>query len=196
MGFTRATVGDKITAGMYNELANAPRIYTFATAIARGLESTMVKGDFAYQTDNDILYRYDGAAWDEWYVPWRSYVPLTTNISGGTVTATYSRLGDMVYVKILLLLAGANFTGQPEFSLPINHASSDIEWLDGTVLLRDSSPVTEILGIIRKTSVSAVNPYVLSSSTPYAQFANVSATVPFTWDVNDTLVMNFAYRAA
>lgn len=196
MGFTRAAVGGKITAAMYNELADAPRIYTFVDALDRDGEATMVKGDLGYQVDTDITYRYDGSAWREWYVPWRAYTPTTTNVSGGTRAASYTRLGDLVQVSIMHTFAGADLTGQPTYSLPVNHVSAAVEWLDGTVLIRDNSAAAEHLGVVRKNAVGAIAPYSLLASGTYVSFANVNATTPFTWAIDDTLVMNFSYRAA
>lgn len=196
MGFTRATVGGKITAAMYNELADAPRFYTWPTSAQRASTTSMSKGDFGYQVDTDITYRFDGSTWREWYVPWRAYTPTTTNVSGGTIAASYTRLGDLVQVSIMHTFAGANLTGQPTYSLPVNHLNTSVEWLEGTVLLRDNSPAAEYLGVVRKNSTTAIAPYSFLASGTYVSFANVNATTPFTWAVDDTLVMNFSYRAA
>lgn len=196
MGFTRAAVGGKITAAMYNELADAPRLYTFVDAPDRGVEATMVKGDFGYQVDTDITYRFNGSTWREWFVPWRAYTPTTVNVSGGTITGSWTRTGDRVTVSIMHTFAGANLTGQPTYSLPVNHLNASVEWLEGTVLLRDNSPAAEYLGVVRKNSTTGIAPYSFLASGTYVSFANVNATTPFTWAVDDTLVMNFSYRAA
>jgi len=69
------------------------------------------------------------------------------------------------------------------------------EWFQGTVMLRDASTGTELLGVARKLGTGeAVGPYAVNASTPYAQFANVSAAAPFTWAANDVVDMQFSYR--
>lgn len=152
-------------------------------------------GDTAYALETGVSYEWSGSAWKTIFVPWTAYTPSTSNVSGGTVTGAWCRVRDTVHVRIVHTLSGADLTGQPTYSLPINHYDgSTIEWLDGTCLLRDSSPVTEMLGVIRKSNASTVAPYALAASLPFVQFDNVNATSPFTWGADDTLVMNFSYR--
>lgn len=146
--------------------------------------------------DNGSIYRYYDGGWNHIHSEWDEYVPTTTNISGGSISAAWARTGDIVHVRISHVLTGANFSGQPSYSLPVEHLYSDIEWLDGMVMLRDSSPATEILGVVRKGDVNAVAPYVITASLSFANFGNISATNPFTWASGDSLVMNFSYRAA
>lgn len=145
--------------------------------------------------DTGAVYRWVGSTWKTVYVPWTSYTPTTTNVSGGTVTGQWSRVGDTIHVRIVHAFIGANLTGQPSYGLPVNHVDGSIvEWLAGSCLLRDSSPATELLGVLRKSNVSSVAPYALAASLSFVQFDNVTPTSPFTWGSGDTIVMNFSYR--
>lgn len=153
-------------------------------------------GDQAYALDTGVSYEWSGSAWKTIFVPWTAYTPITSNVSGGTVTGAWCRVGDLVQVSIMHTLTGADFTGQPTYSLPVNHVSTSTEWLDGTVLLRDNSAAAELLGVVRKSAATVIAPYCLLASGTYVSFANVNTTTPFTWAIDDTLVMNFSYRAA
>lgn len=145
--------------------------------------------------DKKTVYRWNGTGWALFYAPWEAYTPTTSNISGGTINAAWTRLGDVVHVRIVHTLSGANFTGQPSYTLPVNHVDSAVEWLDGAVMLRDESGSAEYHGIIRKVSETTVSPFVSSVISSYVRINNVTATVPFTWASTDVLIMNFSYRS-
>lgn len=144
--------------------------------------------------DDNGIHHYFASGWRQIYSEFNDYTPTTTNVTGGSIQAAWLKTGDLVHVSIRHTLAGANFTGQVTYTLPTPHTTSEVEWLEGTVMLRDASTSTEFPGVIRKNSTTAVAPYGLIVVGGFVQFSNVSATSPFTWGVNDILTMNFSYR--
>lgn len=149
-----------------------------------------------FDTDLDEVFIYLSGGWTEWAHDWKAYTSTPTNVSGGTLTGRFRRNGKRIDVHIRHVLAAAGVIGQPSYTLPVNAADAALEWLNGTVLFADASPGTEFLGVVRKSDAGLVRPYALAASTSYVQFVNVSATVPFTWAVNDIIDLQFSYEAA
>jgi len=147
-----------------------------------------------YATDTDIYWRYDGSAWDVVIQPWTTYTPTATNASGGTLNGRYMRIGKTVHVGIRHL--SPTITGQPTYLLPLTAVDSATYWFAGSGVARDNSPVVEFQLVPRKISNTSVAPYLLATPATYTQFANVSATIPFTWTTNDFIDLRFTYEAA
>ena len=148
-------------------------------------------------TNRIFLRTGSGSGWKLVFQDWTEYEPTTTSVTGGAVTGLFRRQGDQIDCQIRHVLSGSNFSGQPGYSLPVAAVSGVTEWFQGTVMLRDASAGTEILGVARKLgSGESVGPYAVNASTPWAQFANVNASAPFTWAVNDVVDMQFSYRCA
>ena len=148
-------------------------------------------------TGRIFLRTGSGSGWKLVFQDWTEYTPTTTAVTGGTVRGLYRRQGDQIDCQIRHELAGAHFSGQPGYSLPVAAVSGVTEWFQGTVMLRDTSAGVEILGVARKLGTGeAVGPYALNASTPYVQFANVSPSAPFAWANGDVVDMQFSYRCA
>lgn len=156
--------------------------------------AALYEGLHVYNTTLDQLEMYTGSGWAVVWHDWKTYTPTTTNISGGTIAAKYKRDGNVIRVQLRHSLAGANFTGQPAYSLPVPAADTSIEWFDGVVLLRDGTPATEYFGIARKASQTSVAPYALAASTAFTQFSNVDDDSPFVWAAGDLVDMKFTYE--
>lgn len=150
-------------------------------------------GRQAFIADTKTQAVWDGTEWLRFDTDWISYTPTRVGNSGGTLTGKYFRSGKKVDVQIRMV-GGAISANNPSFTLPFNAADANVQWLPGTVLMRDDSASTELFGITRKMTVSTVSPYVLSASTTYAQFASVGTGVPFTWAASDVLEMAFSYE--
>jgi len=145
------------------------------------------------ETDTGRIYQRTASGWKVVFQDWTDYSPTTSGVTGGTVTGSYRRQGDQVDVQIRHVMTGANLSGQPGYSLPVTAESNSTEWFAGTVMLRDASTQTEMLGVARKLT-AGVGPYVLMASTQYAQYGNVTASAPFTWAAGDVIDMQFSYR--
>tara|TARA_R100000365_G_C2746946_1_gene76472 strand:- start:1831 stop:2460 length:630 start_codon:yes stop_codon:yes gene_type:complete len=175
------------TAEMGNSMA-------LSTADREAFESDGWEGLFCYDTDEDAIYRHDGSAWVVFWHDWKAYTPTATNASGGTLAGTFMRLGKTIHVGVRHL--SPTITGQPTYLLPVAAADTATYWFDGGGVARDNSPATEFQLVARKISDTSVGPYLLAIPTTYTQFANVSATVPFTWATNDFIDLRFSYEAA
>lgn len=64
------------------------RNYWWANAAARTAATGMRKGDFGYQDDTDITYRYSGSAWVAWDSGVFTHTPTLTPGSGAFTTTT------------------------------------------------------------------------------------------------------------
>lgn len=157
--------------------------------------SSLFVGLMLFNTDSDALEMYDGSGWEIVWHDWKSYTPTTTNVSGGTLTGSYCRVGKLVTAKIRHTLAGAGVTGQPSYTMPVTAASGAVQHI-GTGMLQDSSPLTEYSAVVRKSSSTVVAPYAWAANLTYLQFVNVSATAPFTWASGDVIDLLFTYEAA
>lgn len=159
-----------------------------------GLPSTgNWQGRTLFLEDTKTVVVWNGAAWIRFDTQWISYTPTRVNNSGGTLTAKYFRTGKKVDV-IIRLVGGTISAGNPSFTLPFASGDSNPQHFPGTVLMRDDSAGVELSGIARKNNSTTVIPYVLAASTPYAQFATISDTVPFTWAAADVLELAFSYE--
>mgnify|MGYP001205046780 CR=1 FL=1 len=161
---------------------------------ATGLPSTgNWQGRTLFLEDTKTVVVWDGAAWIRFDTQWISYTPTRVNNSGGTLTAKYFRTGKKVDV-IIRLVGGTISANNPSFTLPFASADSTPQHFPGTVLMRDDSAGVELSGIARRNNSTTVIPYVLAASTPYAQFATINDTVPFTWAAADVLELAFSYE--
>lgn len=156
--------------------------------------AALYEGLLIFNSTDDTLEMYDGSGWKIIWHDWKTYTPSTTNISGGTIVARHRRLGNIVSVDLRHQLAGANFTGQPIYSLPVNSVDTSIEWFNGIAMLRDTSAPTEYFGIVRKVTQTTVAPYAIATSTAFAQFSNVDNDDPFVWANGDVVDMKFEYE--
>lgn len=159
-----------------------------------GLPSTgNWQGRTLFLEDTKTVVVWNGSAWIRFDTQWIAYTPTRVNNSGGTLTSKYFRTGKKVDVQIRLV-GGTISATNPSFTLPFAMGDTNIQWLPGTVLMRDDSAGVELLGVARRSTSTTVVPYVLSASTPYSQFASISDTVPFVWAAADILELAFSYE--
>lgn len=131
-----------------------------------------------------------------------AYTPTLTNLTGGTLTATYTQQGKMVYVFFRYVLAGAGVTGVPRFTLPVAASAkystpASINTLIGEVSFNDNAVANYIgAAIISSVTGSAVDLYVYNVAGTYQGIAAPSATVPFTFGAADTINAQLVYEAA
>lgn len=178
-----------------NHIAKMGNIMALSTADREAFEADGWEGLFCYDTDESTLYLHDGSAWVVHWHDWKSYTPTTTNVSGGTITGKYTRLGKLVFGSVRHVLAGANYTGQPSFSLPVNAAFPGTEFLIAGAVGDDANGAEHPL-IIRLTGAATFSPYRMAVVSSRVLYANISATEPFTWASTDVFKATFAYEAA
>lgn len=126
-----------------------------------------------------------GGAWLDWTPAWTAGV--TTG--NGTWLARYVRNGNTVQGWARFTLGSTSaITGVPQLTLPIAPVTS---YLPGNVQLEDSGS-TYYMADLRYTN-SGLLVYARGTN---GGVLNISATVPFTWAVNDKIEVRFAYEVA
>ncbi len=200
MPFKSWSVGEKLTSSDVNTYLGNQTVSTFSSAGARNSAITSpTEGQLAYITSSDSYTYHDGSGWQNllFGAAWIAYTPTLTNItlgSGGTSAFYYQVVGKQVNVRgrITLGTTGA-LTGAATFTLPINAISDQQFWnCDGE--MTDASASAFYPALIRVYTASAqLN--ALNASGTYVSHTLTSATVPFTWTINDVINVGFSYES-
>lgn len=132
---------------------------------------------------------------------WQSWTPTFTNLSGGTLNyAKYHQIGKMVYYRLKYTMSGANVSGSPTFTAPVNlNADYDnqlITPLPGIAIYRDSSPSTSVNGYPVWDSSTTIGLRAIASGGSWANGLGLSSIVPFTWASNDGFYVDGYYEVA
>ena len=137
-----------------------------------------------------------------------SYTPTFTaglTIGNGTVTGAYCRVNGFVHVWGRAVLGStSSITGAVNLTVPVSiDATVSGNFLGtyiGQVGIRDDSAATTYSGVVQTLGTAGfptrVALQVQNASGTYLTGAALSATVPMTWAVNDTLWWNMYYEAA
>lgn len=177
--------------------------FRWANAAARTAQAGMRVGDFGYQVDTTVTYRYSGSTWVAWSSPAISYTPTLTNFTIGTGgsasnTANYRYVNGRILVIHRAILGSSGFSvgTQVSMTLPVAAAafSSQYKWLEGIGSAYDvsaagiSNALNHRFNAFSTTSVIILqNPYIPT---------NISATSPFTWAAGDVMEGSFWYDPA
>lgn len=128
---------------------------------------------------------------------WANYTPTWSNLNSATGTlnwAKYTRIGKTVHVAISFTFSGAAITAPVvDFSLPVARAATT-QYLNGSAVFRDEG-VNTYFGVLAGISANDARIIAMVASTTYVSYADVSATVPFTWGASDVLYLNFTYES-
>jgi len=182
-------------------------VMTFADSTARdtALSAVLDEGMAAYLEDVDTLTLYDGSAWlpvvtsstQTWTPTWGN-----VTVGNGTVTANYQQLGDVVHFQAKLVLGSTTvFPGAGQtvtMSYPVTAADSD----EAASAVRATGydddvgrQYPNIYGYLPTSTTTDVHIYLFVGT--YIDSSDyIRAINPFTWAVNDILLVNGTYRAA
>ncbi len=118
-GYKLFATGDVLTASDVNTLLNEQTIMVFASTSARdtALASVKSSGMFAFNTDADELYYYDGSSWVQ--------TSLAADITGITTAANSS-------------MAGGATSGAPSLTVDVNNSTSATATAADYVLISDT----------------------------------------------------------
>lgn len=151
---------------------------------------------FEYDTDKFVA-RSITDVWTD-AIPlgaWQSWTPTITNLSGGTLSAVYQKVGRMVNFRFKYTLAGANMGTNPQFTLPIAaHADFVQNMPIGSCSLLDTG-VQLYMGWPVMVNSTTVVPVAISTGGATAVNTAVTATSPFTWGAGDILMVIGTYEA-
>jgi hypothetical protein len=123
-----------------------------------------------------------------------SYTPTLTNLTlgNGTLTAKYSQTGKIVTVYFNFTLGSTSSVGSnPSMTLPVSAA--DI-YNTAKLFLADYGTVT-YWGSAWNGDATTVYLEADRADDTYLKAAGVTATVPHTWAVNDSIVFTLTYLA-
>jgi hypothetical protein len=124
-----------------------------------------------------------------------TYTPTLTNLTvgNGTLTAKYAQTGKIVTVYFNFTLGSTSSVGSnPSMTLPVSAA--DI-YNTAKLFLADYGTVT-YWGTAWNGDATTVYLEVDRADATYLKTAGITATVPHTWAVNDSIVFTLTYLAA
>lgn len=128
---------------------------------------------------------------------WTTWTPTLSNLTlgNGTVVARYKLIGKTLHYHFRFTLGSTSAVGTgPAFTLPFTPHSSYVAFTDnvGDGMLRDNSASQyRAGGWLTTTSGTTVQIFHSSTTT-----VTVTATVPFTWAVGDSLVCSGSIELA
>lgn len=176
----------------------AQTTFRWANASARGAETLMQIDSLGYQMDTNTTYRYTGTGWVIESMPRTTYTSTLTSITNGTIVASYELRGSMclVYAKITLGSGGTVASGAA-FSLPqpifaytdggYGGTGADAYYPRASITMRDVSATTTYIGTADSVATSTMRIRQQNGTT-------ITATVPFTWAINDSIIIEAEYR--
>ncbi len=128
---------------------------------------------------------------------WASWTPTWTNVTIGnaTVTGSYKQIGKVVHVKLKMVYnTTTSISGAITFSLPVAALNTTHRWVGGAYI--EDAGIQSYVGHINIISTTTARLDVSPTGGTYANFTPTSATVPFTWGINDFFECTFTYEAA
>lgn len=202
MAYKTFTAGTLATASDVNTYLMKQSVMVFADAAARNAALTSpTEGMLTYQEGSDHLTVYNGSAWIPFDTIWTTYTPTLNNVTlgtGYTLSAAYAQIGKTIIVQFYFALGATSaITGDVNFSLPVNQASSNRSASVGTCVVTDSSPATRYPGTVL---LSGTPGYAFirvgNSAGTYLTQVAVSSTIPMTWATADSISTTIVYQGA
>lgn len=134
------------------------------------------------------LAGFDLTEWDDYTPEWTA---STTNptIGNGTLAGRYIQAGDTVFVRAYLKVGSTSTNGSGAYSLsmPVEAAATVPQALSGWLVDASESDRYPVTVLLTGTFVR-----ILDSTASFG----VSSTSPFTWAVNDEILIAGIYEAA
>lgn len=133
---------------------------------------------------------------------WTTWVPTLVNITtgGGSVTASYRRVGKMVDFRFVFIFgAGSAVGSSPTFTLPATPNAAYVSATFAAVpvgklwILDSGTGIWEGTAVVLATNVASL---VYSNEAGGAASNTITATAPMTWAANDRLVAWGSFETA
>lgn len=184
-----ATVSDGETIDA-SDLNNP--INTIANEINGNLDADNITDGSITNAKLDTTTGELGGAWQDW-TPTLSGI----TIGNGTVVAKYQQVGKTVRGYIEVTFGSTSSISNGSFTPPVTASSTYSNTLSpiGVCIFWDNTG-SQYPGGLRLDTTTLMRPYIYNASATYASLAGLSATVPFTWAVNDIIGCSFEYQAA
>ena len=203
------TSGSVLTADQVNTFLMDQSIMRFASTTARddafggAGEPTLAEGMFAYTTDTNTLWLYDGAAWVAAInasslngvgsvTPFTPTWNVNLTVGNGTQSFNYVRVNNLVFISGKFTLGSTSAVlGNISFSTPITSTNQAGITAVGDAFLVDTGG-GNLLGFVAYLSNEFfIQTYVVSAT--YPQPVGFAATTPFTWSTGDSFSVNIVY---
>jgi hypothetical protein len=161
-------------------------------------------GMVVYETDTNNLMAWNGSAWVAVFQPgaWSAWTPALTNMTqgNGTILANYVKIGRLVTARFTFILGSTSTMGTgPKFSLPVTASTAvtgDSHYI-GTCFMTDvASSIFTGTAQCRDTGTTALIRVSKTNAGGYVGFADITATIPFTWASTYWLDVILTYEAA
>ncbi len=129
---------------------------------------------------------------------WRDWTPAYTNITvgNGTVVARY-KPGEVIVAHFTLTFGSSTtIAANARISTPVTAASGYTIARNavGEVMCFDSTAAIVYGGLVGLETTTEFKPRVLEIVTTYAQHAQLTDLIPFTWAVDDILAFSAEYE--
>ncbi len=173
----------------------------FPVTVTGDLPTFGVDGRYRDRLDINTLERDSGAAWQTVADPTvftstSSWVPVWTTsgtaptLGNGTLVGDQKIIGKMVYTYIRLTWGSttAGGTGTWIFTLPANQTSGT-DVIKGFVNDNSATLTHPAIGLLSSNTVART-----AAHTNAGVIASITATHPFTWAVNDILLLSGQYQ--
>lgn len=165
--------------------------------IRRGLEAAKATSDTLYwATDTKRLWLYDGTGWIILAEPNQSYTPSLTvlTLNNGTITGSYHRSDGYCDFSVRITFGSTTTMGTaPTISVPVSMLNGQ-ELEDTQVLYYDNTGPRYIGTTYYNSTTSFGLLYPTLAAFGPVSAGAVTATLPFTWAVNDFIVVSGRYR--
>lgn len=201
-GYKTFNAGNILTASDVQTYLQDQTVMVFASTAARDAAITSPsEGMIAYSTADDSYYHYSGSAWIPFVFTWKSWTPTINNVTlgtGYTLSATYAQIGKTVIANFYFALGSTSaITGDVNFSLPVNHSSTNRSMASGNSTLVDASPAARYSGMCYPLGApSYCYVRVYNASGTYTTQTALTSLIPITWTTSDSIACTIVYEAA
>lgn len=171
-------------------------VFVWANAAGRTAATTMVAGDFGYQVDTKIKYRYSGTAWKEWESDWITDT-MTTSATLGTGSASelkHKYIAGEVRVKGYLKRGSTGGWGSNmAMNLPVTAEAvlSPYFEYNGRANLYDSSVPANYALFVHASASSATVASFATLSSVVGGHTGFGDSVPVVAGTNDVISFDF-----
>jgi hypothetical protein len=125
-----------------------------------------------------------------------AYTPTFTNLTvgNGTLAFRFGRVQDFIHVHGKLTFGSTtSVSGSVSFTLPVTSTDQATSAPLGWARLGDAG-VGTLFGLVSKVNTTTANVEALNASSTYLSTTGFTSTVPFTWNTNDEIYLNFIYE--